>query len=61
MNSGERLFWVMFSVSMFMSTVLVKAGALHRFWPDHFAPPEICVKQAQPRQVPEVVERESHD
>ena len=46
MNSGERLFWVMFSVSMFMSTVLVKAGALHHFWPDYFAPPEICVKQA---------------
>ena len=50
----------MFSVSMFMSTVLVKAGALHHFWPDYFAPPEICVKQAQPRQVPEVVERKSH-
>lgn len=50
----------MFSLSMFMSTVLVKAGALHHFWPDHFAPPEICVKQAQPRQVPEVVERKSH-
>lgn len=43
-----------------MSNVLVKGGALHRFWPDHFAPPEICVKQAQPRQVSEVVELESH-
>ena len=60
MNSGERLLWIIFSLSMFMSTVLVKAGALHHFWPDYFARPEICVKQAQPRKMPEAVELESH-
>lgn len=59
MNSGERLFWITFAVGMFMSTVLVKAGALHRFWPEHFAQPEACVQQAVAVQAVESLLRDS--
>ncbi|WP_415796079.1 hypothetical protein [Comamonas aquatilis] len=44
---------------MFMSTVLVKAGALHRFWPEHFAQPEACVQQAVAVQAVESLLRDS--
>lgn len=46
MKSDERIFWVVLVLVMFVFSVLVRAGLLHRIWPDVFDSPAVCKSDA---------------